>query len=178
MHSNAARCSSASTSLGLRYQNFGSSRNANRFAIVVCFMPDHVHLLLEASMSAANLRRCVKRMKQHSGAAYKLRFGSPLWQEGYFDRVLREDENTVEVVRYILNNPVRAGLVMAPQDYPFLGSDKHARRTVRIRSLSSCRVQKDPAYVPEEPGRPTGSSSGTGSSVPAAISPERQHRDR
>jgi hypothetical protein len=39
------------------------------------------------------------------------------------DRVLRSDEATFDVVRYIFENPVRAGLVRSPADYPFLGSD-------------------------------------------------------
>jgi hypothetical protein len=45
-----------------------------------------------------------------------------LWQAGYFDRVLREDDSTFAVARYIVQNPVRAGLVRSPVEYPFCGS--------------------------------------------------------
>ncbi len=51
-----------------------------------------------------------------------------LWQEGYHDRVLRDEEATTTVVRYMLENPVRAGLVDRPELYPFWGSLVWSRR--------------------------------------------------
>jgi hypothetical protein len=36
--------------------------------------------------------------------------------------VLRDDEDTRRVARYILENPVRGGLMASPEEYPFLGS--------------------------------------------------------
>ena len=45
-----------------------------------------------------------------------------LWQRSYFERVLRDDEDVVGVARYLLNNPVRAGLAASPQEYRFIGS--------------------------------------------------------
>jgi hypothetical protein len=47
-----------------------------------------------------------------------------LWQEGYYDRVLRESDDSKTVARYLLNNPVRAGLAATPLDFPYLGSDR------------------------------------------------------
>ena len=94
------------------------------FAILAyCFMPDHVHLLIEGATPAADLRRVAKRLKQGSGQAWKFRTGSRLWQEGYYDRVLRPGEDPKAVARYIIENPVRAGLVAHPSQYPYLGSD-------------------------------------------------------
>jgi hypothetical protein len=46
-----------------------------------------------------------------------------LWQPQYYDHVLRDEEDTLRVARYIIVNPVRAGLVTSPRDYPFSGSD-------------------------------------------------------
>ena len=40
---------------------------------------------------------------------------------GYYDRVVRDDEATLTVVRYVVRNPVRAELVDDPAKYPFLG---------------------------------------------------------
>ena len=51
---------------------------------------------------------------------------SGLWQPSFHDRVLRDDESDLHVLRYILWNPVRAGLVERPEDYPFLGSTTHS----------------------------------------------------
>ena len=48
--------------------------------------------------------------------------GSRLWQEGFHDRILRDNDPTEGVVRYILENPVRAGLVDDPRAYPLIGS--------------------------------------------------------
>ena len=43
-------------------------------------------------------------------------------QEGYHDWVLRAEQRTEDVIRYVLENPVRARLVEKPEDYPFSGS--------------------------------------------------------
>jgi putative transposase len=94
------------------------------FAILAyCFMPDHVHLLVEGLTESSDLRKLAKLMKQQSGAAHALRAGMRLWQEGYYDRVLRKEEEVKDVAGSILNNPVRAGLVNAPAEYGYLGSD-------------------------------------------------------
>jgi hypothetical protein len=46
----------------------------------------------------------------------------PLWQRYGFERVLRNSEQMFVVARYILENPVRAGLVTTIEAYPFRGS--------------------------------------------------------
>lgn len=93
------------------------------FAILAyCFMPDHVHCLLEGQHADANLRRFVRAAKQGAGYAFAQRCGNRLWQPNYFDHTLRHDEATIEVVRYLLNNPVRAGLVESLDAYPHWGS--------------------------------------------------------
>jgi putative transposase len=91
-----------------------------------CFMPDHLHLLVEGTCLTADLQRFARLAKQRSGAVYALRFGGPLWQEGYFDRVLRADDDVKPLVKYLLENPVRAGIVKHPTEYPHLGSDRYS----------------------------------------------------
>jgi hypothetical protein len=51
--------------------------------------------------------------------------GKRLWQDGYFDRVLRDEDATLTVVSYIVLNPVKAGLCRATSDYPLLGSSRY-----------------------------------------------------
>ncbi len=46
-----------------------------------------------------------------------------LWQEGYYERVLRDDDASRDIARYIIANPVRGGLVTSPIEYPYSGSD-------------------------------------------------------
>ena len=87
-------------------------------------MPDHSHVLVEGIDDLSDLRKFCKLGKQRSGQIHARRVGGPLWQEGYYDRVLRKDEDLRTVARYLLNNPIRAGLVTKPIDYPYLGSDR------------------------------------------------------
>jgi REP element-mobilizing transposase RayT len=94
--------------------------------LAYCLMPDHAHALVEGLTDDADLRRFVKAAKESSGRAYFRRTGRPLWQEGYYEHVLRKDEDAIGVARYILHNPVRAGIVRDPGEYPFTGSDRWA----------------------------------------------------
>jgi putative transposase len=93
------------------------------FAILAyCFMPDHVHLLIEGREQRADCRRFISRAKQFSGFAFRRTYGQSLWQRYGFERTLRKEEATLRVARYILENPLRARLVARVADYPFAGS--------------------------------------------------------
>ena len=50
---------------------------------------------------------------------YRRLSGDRLWQDGFFDRVLRPDDDTMAIARYRAQNPVRAGLVSQPEEHPF-----------------------------------------------------------
>ena len=98
---------------------------ASRFEFAVlayCVMPDHVHVLVEGRSERSDLRRFIKRVKQGSGQIFASNTHDTLWQDGYYDHVVRPEENVSGIARSIINNPVRAGLVDSPRDYPFLGS--------------------------------------------------------
>ncbi len=94
------------------------------FAVLAyCFMPDHLHLIIEGGNESSDLRHFVKVVKQRVAYAFRTELGiRAVWQEGYFERVLRSDEATDVVVRYVLDNPVRAGLVTRAEEYPFSGA--------------------------------------------------------
>lgn len=89
---------------------------------VFCFMPDHLHLLLEGKESRSDMQQFMKLFKQKSGYWHIKETGQKLWGTSYFDHVLREEENTIAVVKYILANPERAGLVKHWYEYPYSGS--------------------------------------------------------
>ena len=96
------------------------------FALIAyCFMPDHVHLLVEGQTEDSDCRRFMARAKQYSGFQYRAAFGGRLWQRYGFERTLRDGEATVSVARYILENPLKAGLVERIADYPFVGSSAY-----------------------------------------------------
>jgi putative transposase len=96
-------------------------------AAAYCFMPDHLHVLLVAESDHAALLECVRRFKQLSAFDYRRQTGGALWQAGYFEHALRGSEQTDAVARYILENPVRAGLCRAFQEYPFSGSSVYTK---------------------------------------------------
>ena len=90
--------------------------------LAYCVMPDHVHILLEGLSEEADFRKAVRVWKLRTGHAWRLSNEVPLWQIGYWERVLREDDDTRAVVRYVLQNPVRTGLVAQHGDYQWTGS--------------------------------------------------------
>jgi len=87
-----------------------------------CFMPDHLHLLMEGEHFASDMKEFIATYKQYTGFYYKRQYGQKLWQINFYDHVLRKEEDTQGVVKYIFNNPVRKKLASDYKDYKFLGS--------------------------------------------------------
>ena len=87
------------------------------FAYVV--MPDHLHWLFQLQMRNS-LESVVRRTKGRS--AYRINRSrmrsGPVWQAGYHDRLVQEEESLETVGDYIVHNPVRAGLTENIDDYP------------------------------------------------------------
>ena len=89
---------------------------ANSLAWVV--MPDHFHWLVELEKcSLSSLMRQTKSLTTREVNLSSARHG-PLWQQGYHDRALRRDEDLVKMARYVVANPLRAGLVERLGNYP------------------------------------------------------------
>ena len=63
--------------------------------------------------------------KQRSAFEYKCVQKRRLWQEGYYDRALRNDDSRLGIAAYILDNPIRRGLSATIREYPFMGSDRY-----------------------------------------------------
>lgn len=87
-----------------------------------CFMPNHLHLLIEGKDKNSGMRRFISSYKQSTGFYYKGKTGLPFWQVNYYEHVLRREEDTTKVARYIFDNPVRKGLVDDFKKYKSLGS--------------------------------------------------------
>jgi len=95
----------------------------HRFDIIAyCFMPDHLHLLVEGTADNSNCKQLIARLKQYSGYDYSAAYHGKRWQRYGFEHVLRDDEITMVIAKYILENPIRARLVERVEDYPFVGS--------------------------------------------------------
>ena len=121
-HGRIARFTSTLSVNLVRTQIERSSREEATAVIAYCFMPDHLHLLVEETNEHSDLRVFIRKAKQYSGFEYSKQSGARLWQRYGFERTLRNEESTFVVARYILENPLRAGLVTRVEDYPFVGS--------------------------------------------------------
>ena len=87
-----------------------------------CFMPDHIHLLIEGKTENADMIKFISIFKQKAAFWFNSRYNTKLWQPSYYDHVLRKDEATSAVARYIFENPVRKGIVTDYLQYPYSGS--------------------------------------------------------
>ncbi|MFV3367845.1 REP-associated tyrosine transposase [Pseudomonas sp. NY15435] len=83
-------------------------------------MPDHVHWLLELG-EGEDLAKSVGRMKAVSARQIRRSVGweGAVWTRAFHDRTLRREEDLVAVARYVVSNPLRAGLVRTVREYSF-----------------------------------------------------------
>ena len=86
-----------------------------------CLMPDHVHVLLSPGWdSECPLEDWLQRFKSFTTNEFtKLGGQAPLWQRSAYDHVCRKQETAERVLTYIVNNPVRSGLVECWMDWPW-----------------------------------------------------------
>ena len=84
-------------------------------------MPDHLHWLF--TLGHGGLSACLRRFKSRSAKAINQARGQSgaIWQPGFYDHRLRDDEDLRRQACYILANPVRAGLVTDVREYPHWG---------------------------------------------------------
>ena len=89
---------------------------------VYLFMPDHLHFIVEGNEVGANIKMCVELFKQKTGYWLSQNLSKFKWQKDYYDHITRNDEDIRNQIKYILNNPVRAGLIENWEEYPYKGS--------------------------------------------------------
>ena len=88
-------------------------------SLCFCVMPDHCHWLL-ALTSEKTLSVVINNAKSLSarGINRLVSRSGPIWHRGFYDRAIRREEDLEGVARYIVANPVRAGLVSSVRKYP------------------------------------------------------------
>jgi REP element-mobilizing transposase RayT len=87
-------------------------------------MPDHLHVLCAPSREASrDLSVFVGKMTEWSSKRLARELGAvqPVWQETFFDHLLRSADAYAEKADYMWKNPVRAGLVSRAEDWPYMG---------------------------------------------------------
>lgn len=84
----------------------------------VCLMPDHIHLPL--GVLETNLINLMDRWKSFTtNRLHRFGISGDIWQRSFFDHAMRSDEDLVKVAQYIIENPVRAGIVNEASEYPY-----------------------------------------------------------
>ena len=85
-----------------------------------CLMPDHLHVLLSPGESATPVSKWLGSFKSFTTNRFMKAGGQvPLWQLSAHDHVCRVGETAENVLRYIVNNPVRAGLAEDWRSWPW-----------------------------------------------------------
>lgn len=87
----------------------------NSLAFVV--MPDHLHWLFTIG-EGTRLPDVVRALKGRSARRLSEHAAPPIWQRGYFDHGLKHEADLRAQARYIVANPLRAGLAETLGDYP------------------------------------------------------------
>lgn len=83
-------------------------------------MPDHGHWLVDLGRGDFLPALMARLKSQSSRAANQYRaIGAPVWARAYHDRALRQEDCLITMARYIVANPLRAGIVTNIGDYPF-----------------------------------------------------------
>jgi REP-associated tyrosine transposase len=112
--------------IDLVVQQFLRAARERGFLIAIyCLMPDHGHLLVDGERDDSDGLAFIKLAKQYSAYYFKQAFGHRLWQRYGHERFIRDDMERALTIRYVLANPVKAGLASDPREYHGLGSQRY-----------------------------------------------------
>lgn len=91
---------------------------------VYCLMPDHLQCLMSPSDKfKVTVSRIFQAFKSLSTNEIREKFGikEKIWQRGFYDCIVRDYDDLIRIMKYILSDPSRSGLVENPDDYPYRG---------------------------------------------------------
>jgi putative transposase len=96
-------------------------------------MSNHVHVLLSPQVPVHKAIMNVKSASARAANKILSRTGRPFWQDESYDHWVRNDRERNAIVRYIHLNPVKAGLVDDPEDWPWSSA---ARQRMALPHIS------------------------------------------
>jgi REP element-mobilizing transposase RayT len=94
--------------------------------VVYCFMPDHVHAVLQGRDARSHCKRAFDAFKYDTGLWLARSGCGAGWQKDYHDHIVRASEDWLARVRYIIANPLRAGIADDARAYPLSGSSLYS----------------------------------------------------
>lgn len=83
----------------------------NGIAPVYCFMPDHQHIIITGTCIDSDVWKAMVSYKQKTGFWMSTNKPEIEWQKDFYDHIIGTNEDIGAQVRYVLDNPVRKGLV-------------------------------------------------------------------
>jgi REP element-mobilizing transposase RayT len=94
-----------------------------------CIMPNHVHTLFNP-LPGYDLAGIVHSWKSYTAKKINsaLQRQGQFWMPDYFDRYIRDQAHFDRAMKYVDNNPVKAGLCEKPEDWPWCGAAARVRR--------------------------------------------------
>ena len=87
-------------------------------------MPSHVHLLITPRVDVPILLRRLKGVSAREASQLLGQTGQPFWQDESYDHLVRDADEFQRIEKYILQNPVRAGLARSAEEYPWCSVSK------------------------------------------------------
>ncbi len=91
-------------------------------------MPNHVHMLITPLIEASVLMHSLKRFTARQANRMLGLTGRPFWQSESYDRLVRDRTEFERIASYIERNPVTAGLVTGPEEFPWSSARPIANR--------------------------------------------------
>ena len=82
-------------------------------------MPNHVHAIFQPRAEMAGIMRWLKGRTGRVANQILARTGKPFWQDESFDHWVRSPEELQDLIHYVENNPVKAGLVETKEQWPW-----------------------------------------------------------
>ncbi|PYS30537.1 MAG: hypothetical protein DMG11_04770 [Acidobacteria bacterium] len=102
-------------------RHFEKVAEKHHFFAIYCFMPEHLHMIFLGCHENTHLLQALEDFKQATGYLLARRYLKTKWEKSFHDRILRSKELGAHL-RYVLNNPVRRGLVENWREYQFSGA--------------------------------------------------------
>ena len=109
----------------IRYQDYNLGHYLLHGYVV---MANHAHLLATPRAPVSRLMQSLKRFTAREGNRLLGQTGRPFWQDESYDRLVRDEAEYERILRYIEMNPVNAGFVAAPEDFPWSSAGTMDRR--------------------------------------------------
>jgi putative transposase len=96
---------------------------SNILAHVYCLLPDHFHFVVSPNEDGISVLQFMDTFKARTTSCnWDLGWSGKLWQPRYYDHIVRSDESLSAICEYILQNPIRKGLVESVDDWAWCGT--------------------------------------------------------